>query len=130
MATRTKKKTARKSAPSRALARLEERVPARFGDYVSQMQGRLDRLEKQISAAQTTAMKRATHLLKDASRQLGRLEERGEKGWRRLSMRYRREAVKLLRRIEDAIAPPPTRRKSATRKAAPRARAQRARKKR
>ncbi len=111
------------SAVASALDRLERQLPPRLADYIAQLQARLDRLEKQIQQAQDTTMQRATRLLREASRNLGRLEVRGESGWERLSNRYRAEAVRLLRRLEKAIAPVKTAgkksaRKKSTRKAA------------
>jgi translation initiation factor IF-2 len=66
----------------------------------------LSRLEKQIDTAQRDARKRWTRLLRDVSHQLGRLESEGERRWRVQSTQARREAVKLLRRLEQAIQPP------------------------
>jgi hypothetical protein len=39
-----------------------------------------------------------------ASRQLGRLEAMGERAWHRLSAPYRSELLRLLRRLERAVA--------------------------
>jgi hypothetical protein len=43
-------------------------------------------------------------LLSEASRQLGWLEAMGERAWHRLSAPYRRELLRLLRRLERAVA--------------------------
>jgi hypothetical protein len=47
---------------------------------------------------------------------LGRLEERGEKAWKRLTVPYRRRAVETLKALEKAVAPAAKARKKATRK--------------
>jgi len=98
-----------------ALGRLE--LPATLRDYVAQVRKRLDRLERDVARARADARKQAARLLREASHQLGRLEERGEAGWRRLTRPYRRRLVDLLRRLEKALAPP-ARRKAPRKKTA------------
>jgi SAM-dependent methyltransferase len=75
-------------------------------------------LEKQIESAQLDARRRWTRLLREVSHQLGRLESEGERRWRVQSLQARREAVRLLQRLEKAIEPPKAtkRRKAPARK--------------
>ena len=116
MATRKKKKSkgARRRAAVRkkaigaarsAIARIEAELPTNLRDYVRQVEGQLNRLEKRIEKAGASARKEATRLLREASKQVGSLEERGEAAWGRLSAPYRKQAVALLDRLEAAIAP-------------------------
>lgn len=127
-----RKKAARKKAARRktkstgsglsaTLGRLE--LPPTLRDYASQVRGRLDRLERELTKAQVDVRRRAARLLREASHQLGRLEAEGEAGWRRLTAPYRRQLVDLLRRLEKAVAPTrPTRATKAVRSATGRTR--------
>jgi hypothetical protein len=85
--------------------RLEAELPPNLGQYVRRMRKDLARLEKQLVSAQEGARKRWAHLLREASHQLGRVEALGEREWRKRTTRVRRDAVKLLRRLEKAIEP-------------------------
>jgi DNA anti-recombination protein RmuC len=115
----TRKKTSRRKTTRKgtglpgALGRVE--LPPTLRDYAKQVRKRLDRLERQITQAQTDVRRRAARLLREASHQLGRLEVRGEAGWRRLAGPYRKQLLDLLRRLEKAVSPSAARRK-ATRK--------------
>ena len=57
-----------------------------------------------------------TRLLREVSNQLGRLEARGEREWRKQTLKARGDAASLLRRLEKAIAPPTPRKKATARK--------------
>ncbi len=107
-----RKKSARKASARRGapLARLERALPPTLREYATQVRTRLNQLEKQIEKAQVQARRRAARLLSEASHQLGKLEAHGEPGWRKLAAPYRRELVKLVRRLEKAVAPPARRR--------------------
>jgi hypothetical protein len=118
----SRKKTTRRkpgggSRLGAALGRLE--LPPTLREYARQVQGRLDGLERELTRASADVRRRAARLLREASLQLGRLEARGEAGWRGLTAPYRRQLVDLLRRLEKAVAPPKTRsrRPTAARKA-------------
>ena len=88
-----------------AIARIEAELPTSLRDYVKQVEGQLNRLEKRIEKAGASARKQATRLLREASKQVGSLEARGEAAWSRLTAPYRKEAVTLLDRLEAAIEP-------------------------
>lgn len=112
----TKRTTSRRAGPlAQALGRIE--LPPTLRDYVQRVEKRLDRLERDVTRAQLDARRRAARLLREASRQLGRLEVRGEAGWRRLTTPYRRQLVDLLRRLEKAVSPPSQRKTGARKKA-------------
>jgi hypothetical protein len=108
---RGKKKGASKgkglASGRQALARLE--ADLRLGEFQRRVRGGLARLERQIQSAQQDARKRGTRLLRDVSHQLGRIEAEGEKRWRKQTARARQEALKVLRKLEKALGPPPKR---------------------
>jgi hypothetical protein len=115
----TRKKTTRgRTRASDALARIEQDLPPNLKEFSSRVRRGLTRLERQIDKSQRDARRRWTRLLRDVSHQLGRLETEGEKRWRQQSNQARREAVKLLRRLEKAIEPPKPKRKVARKKPA------------
>lgn len=121
--TTARKTTARKKAKapriprgSDALKKLEPELPANLQEFSRQVRRELVKLERQIETAQRDARRRWTRLLREVSHQLGRVEAEGEKQWKKQTYPARREAVKLLKRLEKAIEPPrkrPTRRKKA-----------------
>ncbi|MEB2346648.1 MAG: hypothetical protein OZ948_18125 [Deltaproteobacteria bacterium] len=125
MATRKKashKKSGRKKASrgtrrgiGAALGRME--LPPTLSAFARQVAPRLDALERELARASVDVRRRAARLLREASQQLGRLEAKGEAGWRRLAAPYRRQLVDLLRRLERALAPARPRTRSAARKA-------------
>jgi hypothetical protein len=88
-----------------ALARLESDLPPNLREYTKRVRVQLNQLEKQIARTQLATRRRAARLLREASVELGRLEAKGEANWRRLTTPYRRQAVKLLQRLEKAVAP-------------------------
>jgi hypothetical protein len=105
----------------RAVQRIEVELPPELRPYARRMRQGLSRLEKQLASAQAGARRSWARLLREASQQLGRVEALGEREWRKRSIRARRDAVKLLRRLEKAIEPPARarpRRKPAKRAAA------------
>jgi hypothetical protein len=71
------------------------------------VRSRLSRLEREIQSAQAT--KQLTRMLRDASHQLGKWEAAGEKRWKKLTSKARADALKLVRRIEKTLSPPPPR---------------------
>ncbi len=105
-----RKKTARRKAAARrrgtsTLDRLERELPATLRDFAGQIRAQLGALEKQVERTSLDTRRRAARLLREGSHQLGRLEANGEGGWRRLADPYRRELVRLLKRLEKAVAP-------------------------
>jgi hypothetical protein len=113
----TAKKTARQKKAGRSVrARLEAELPTSLAEFVRQVTVRLNRLEKQLDKAEGRYRREWTRTLKNVSRQLGRFEAAGERRWRKLTAGPRRDAVRLLRKLEKAIEPPKgrtTRRKKA-----------------
>jgi hypothetical protein len=59
--------------------------------------------------------------MRDAERQLGRLEAEGQKRWRKQTTQARRDAVRLLRKLEKAIEPAPKKKAPAPKRKTPKA---------
>jgi hypothetical protein len=113
-----KKKTTRKKKRPNVRARIEAELPKSLTEFVRQVNTRLNRLEKQLEKAEGRYRREWTRTLKNVSRQLGRFEAEGEKRWNKLTAGPRRDAVRLLRKLEKAIEPSKAR--PASRKKAPR----------
>jgi len=96
---------------------LEERLPATLREYSRRVRKELSRIERDVERATAAARRQAIKLLRLASHELGRLEERGEKEWVRISTPYRRRAAELLSRLQKAVAPPDDVRRRTTQKA-------------
>jgi hypothetical protein len=79
------------------------------------VRARLRQLEARIGKAGALYRARWARLLRDASHQLGRFEAEGEARWRRLTALARRDAVKILKRLEKEVAPPRPRRRAKAR---------------
>jgi hypothetical protein len=115
--TRARVKAARTQA-KRTMDRIESELPPTLAQFSRDVRSRLGRLEKEIVAAEARTRRNLTRLLRDASHQLGRIEAQGQRRWRKLTTQARRDAVRTLRRLEKAVAPPKRKagRKKATRK--------------
>jgi hypothetical protein len=108
----TKKKTrkvARKKAVTKraksSFERFEHELPPNLREFSHRVRAGLTSLERDIEKAQAQTRRRATSLLREASHTLGRYEAEGERRWRKLTRPARREAVRLLRRLEGALTP-------------------------
>ena len=101
----TKKKKATQKSSTIMLGGLEARLPKTLRGYVREVETLLNKLEKEVTKAGANARSNSARLLRDASRWIGALEERGEGAWKRLTNPYRREAVRLLDRLESALTP-------------------------
>ncbi len=122
----TRRKTARKAAaqkkPSRkksprkksataiarartsaALDRLERELPPTLRDYSRRVRQQLGKLEREIDRTQARYRRQAVRVLREGSHRLGSLEALGERGWRELSKRTRKEILNILRRLEHAV---------------------------
>lgn len=109
-------KKARKSSTS-TVARIESGLPKTLREYALNVRRELTRIERDVEKVTATTRKKGIKLLREASHELGRLEQQGEKAWQRLSLRYRRQAVTLLKQLEKAVAPPRAARKKVAKKA-------------
>ncbi len=116
----TRKTTARKASRKKAkgqgvpavLKRLEHELPPTLAQYSRRTRIQLTRLERQIEKAEVKARRRFTRVLRDASHRLGHYEALGEKQWKKLTTQARRDAVKVLQKLEKAVSPPPVRKKA------------------
>ena len=122
-----KKAVARKKATGSksALARIEAGLPKTLRDFGKQVRKDLDRLERDIERAIPAARKRTARLIRDASHELGRIEERGEDVWKKGVAQATKEARKmtkdaqgLLRKLERSLAAPKRKKKAARKKVA------------
>ena len=110
------RKTSRRGTAAEAGGRFigfDFELPPTLRAYASQVRKRLDVLERELARAQVGVRRQAARMLREASHQLGKLEAEGEAGWRRLAAPYRSELIALLRRLENALAPPAARKRSA-----------------
>ncbi len=110
---KTTRKTTRRKVARGPLARIESELPKNLRDLRKQVASQLTQLERDIEKAERQTRRRAVKLLREASQQLGRLEAKGEAGWRQLNLPYRKELVNLLKRLERAVAPKRVARKKA-----------------
>jgi hypothetical protein len=94
------KKTARRAARGG----LDLELPANLRAFRRDMTRRIRQLESTIARARKETRLHLAKLLSEASRRLGWLEAMGERAWHRLSAPYRRELLRLLRRLERAVA--------------------------
>jgi ElaB/YqjD/DUF883 family membrane-anchored ribosome-binding protein len=107
---KAKKRTAKKTASRRGrAARSKVNLPHSIAEYVDEVQAMLDNLEREMAKAGTRTQREASRLMREASRQLGRVEKRGEELWREWTGRTRDEAVRLIDNLRGAIAPPAAR---------------------
>jgi hypothetical protein len=65
----------------------------------------LTQLESRLDRGEVDSPECAARMLRDASYKLGHLESRGEPGWKTLDENARDDAVRLLRKVEKAVAP-------------------------
>ena len=116
-----RKRAAKKKSQKSALERIEDELPANLRDYVKKVHRQLNALERDVERAVPQARRRTARLIREASHQLGALEERGQKAWSARADHMTKDAQKLLRKLGKAVAPPAKRggkKKSATRKKA------------
>ena len=110
--------TAKKAKKSNTgtVARIESNLPRTLREYSRSVQRELSRIERDVEKVTATTRKNGIKLLREASHELGRLEQQGERAWLRLSLPYRRRAVSLLKQLEKAVAPAKATRKKAAKK--------------
>src|SRR3989442_370838 len=99
-----RRKTAARRRTRSALARFEQDLPPNLRDFSRRVRAGLSRLERSAGKAQARTRRQAAHVLRESSHALGRFEAVGQRGWRTLTTPARRQALRLLRRL-DALAP-------------------------
>jgi len=111
---RRKKSTAKRTVsqaqrrPTSTVTTVRARVVGSVRDYVKAVESLLDWLEREIDRATSAARDQLDRLLSEASRQIESLEERGKEARKRLTAPYRKQAARLVQRLErglDDVAP-------------------------
>ena len=98
-----KRKTSRKKAPRKAAADLVgTQLPKSLKAFGAQLRRDLNAIEKQIEIATKDTRRSLTRIVRDASHQLGVLETRGEREWRKLSLNAERDVKKIVKRVRKA----------------------------
>lgn len=87
-----------------AMTTVRARVVGSVRDYVKAVESLLDWLEREIDRATSAARDQLDRLLHEASRQIESLEERGKEARKRLTAPYRKQAARLVQRLEAGIA--------------------------
>jgi hypothetical protein len=108
MATKKKgKKRTIKKTPLRRGRASRAKVDLRrsLSEYVEEVQAMLDDLERELAKAGTRTQREAGRLLRETSRQFGRVEKRGEELWQAWTERTRKEALHLIDSLRGAVAP-------------------------
>ena len=118
-----RKKTAVRTASPRARAkaaldRLQKELPPTLRDFSKNLRSNLSKLEKEIDKASSKYRRQAVRLLREGSHRLGSLEAQGEKGWRKLNTRARKEISSVVRRLQRAVEPATARRLAGLKKTA------------
>jgi len=117
--TKARKKTSARSKTTRrktAIDRIAGELPKDPRDFSRMVRRDLSQLEKQIEGARKDVRRGLTRALREVSHQLGRFEADGERRWKKLTSQARRDAVKVLRKLEKVIEPPKRKRKAARKK--------------
>jgi len=93
------KKRAKKKAAKRSLLGKAD-LPKTLKDFSKQLRKDMNGLEKQIEGARKDTRRKLTRAVRDASHQLGSLEARGQKEWRKLSKKARAEAQRTMKKLQ------------------------------
>lgn len=118
----SKKNASRKKRPAtskrsgtsrRRRASKSGELPESFVVMSRRVRAGLGRLEKEITNTEARYRKGVTRMLDEVSQQLSDLESMGEERWHKISDSARRDLAKLLRRLEKAVDPGPTRKRRA-----------------
>jgi len=106
---RRKKSTAKRRASQAqqratgAITTVRARVVGSVRDYVKAVESLLDWLEREIDRATSAARDQLDRLLHEAAKQIETLEERGKEARKRLTAPYRKQAARLVARLEEGI---------------------------
>jgi hypothetical protein len=99
----TRKKAAKKKTAKRSTVNLVgSELPKSLKAFGRQCRRDLSAIEKQIESAGKDTRRSLARIVRDASHQLGTLEARGEKEWRRLSRNAKRDIERVIRRVQKA----------------------------
>lgn len=104
----TRKKAAKKKATKKKAAKrstidlVGSELPKSLKAFGRQCRRDLLAIEKQIEIAGKDTRRSLTRIVRDASHQLGTLEARGEREWRKLSRNAKRDIERVVRRVQKA----------------------------
>ena len=113
----SRRRAAHKPAQSRktdvgVMDRVERALPFTLGRYLRSVRTDLRALEKQLQRNQRRYGRRLSGTVHQAERQVRRLRAERDRRARRLKLRARRDAVRVLKRLERSLEPPKPRRKA------------------
>jgi len=97
----TKKKPARRKKKTGAKA-LAGNLPKSLSAFSREFKRDLNAIEKEIESAGRDARRGLTRVMRDASHQLGVLEARGQKEWRKISKKVQSEIERTVKRVKRA----------------------------
>ena len=92
--------------------RVERALPSRLGRHMRLVRTDLRALGKQIERNQRRYRRQLNDTVHQAERQVRRLRTERDKRTRRLKVRARRDAVRVLKRLEQSLEPPKPQRKA------------------
>ncbi len=101
-----KRKSARKKAGAKKRARkakvdlVGKELPRSLKAFGKQLRRDLTAVEKQIEVASKDTRRSLARIVRDASHQLGTLEARGEREWRKLSRNAKKDVERVVKRVQ------------------------------
>ena len=100
----TRKKAAKKKKAARrsTIDLVGSELPKSLKAFGRQCRRDLSAIEKQIQIAGKDTRRSLTRIVRDVSHQLGTLEARGEREWRKLSRNAKRDIERVIRRVRKA----------------------------
>jgi hypothetical protein len=97
---RAKKKATKKKTLSSAFG---SELPKSLRQFGAQIRRDLNKVEKQVESAGRNARRSLTRLVREASHQLGALEARGEREWKKRSRKAEKDIQRIVKRVKEAI---------------------------
>lgn len=101
-APRKKKASAKKAARKAAAKLVGSELPKSLKAFGAHLRRDLNAIEKQIEIATKDTRRGLARIVRDASHQLGVLETRGEREWRKLSRNAEKDVKKIVKRVQKA----------------------------
>jgi len=104
---KAKGRTAKKAGRRRGrTSRKIAGFPHGLAEYVEDVQSMFENLERELAKAGTRTQREAGRFVRETSKQLARMEKRGEEIWSSWRERTREEALHLIESLRQAVAPP------------------------
>ena len=98
-----KKKVAKKKTAKKKASALGSELPKSLSHFGDQLRRDLNKVEKQVETAGRNARRSLTRLVRDASHQLGSLEARGQREWKKRSKQAEKDVQRIVNRVKKAI---------------------------